>query len=650
MRRRIILAACLPWLAAAPCPGGAEAAAPGTNSAARAAALWTARVQPVLDVNCVKCHGPLQQKGGLELDNLAMLLKGGEDGPVVVPGHPQQSRLVKALAADADPHMPPKKQLTEAEQAGLRDWVAALPVEALAATNAVNLTAPGGPAAAPVIPREFADPTVAIDTLLAEDWRARKVTPAAPAPDRVWCRRVYLDLAGRTPTATELLEFLTAPEAGRRAELVDRLLHGPEYPVRLRELWDFFLLGRPKRENGNDQRQEKGWWPFLEQAFQANRPWNEIVRDFLVARPTSSADRGAAWFVYSRRNDHQAIAEAVAPVVYGTRIDCAQCHDHPLAREIKQAHYWGLVAAYNRSKNVEGETGVAESAIGGFVNFTNLKKESQPAIVALLTGRTVAETRPAAEQKEEDADDKYLDPKAKVKVPKFSRRAAFADAATKDNPLLARAFVNRTWAAFLGRGIVQPPDQMNARNAPSQPELLAWLAADFAAHNHDIRRLVRALVLSRAYGLSPGGGPPEAFAGALERPLTAEQLARSWRVAAGLTPGDDGLQKAAVIAVPLVPPADYNANYQQAQFLARSPLLGALLNPAPGGLVARLAALPQPADRVREAFLAVDQRSPDAEEAARAAALLQAGEADPAAAVRDLLWALLTSAEFLTMP
>ena len=64
---------------------------------------------------------------------------------------------------------------------------------------------------------------------------------------------------------------------------------------------------------------------------------------------------------------YRAIAEAVAPLVYGTRIDCAQCHDHPLAREIKQAHYWGLVAAFNRGKNVDGGSEVAESAVGGFV-------------------------------------------------------------------------------------------------------------------------------------------------------------------------------------------------------------------------------------------------------------------------------------------
>lgn len=110
-------------------------------------------------------------------------------------------------------------------------------------------------------------------------------------------------------------------------------------------------------------------------------------------------------------DDAQAIAEAVGPVVYGTRIDCAQCHDHPLAREVKQAHYWGLVAAFNRSKNAEGGTDVGESAIGGFANFTNLMKESQPAVITLLDGRTIEEKRPSADAKEEELDELYRDPK-----------------------------------------------------------------------------------------------------------------------------------------------------------------------------------------------------------------------------------------------
>ena len=613
--------------------------APQSSIGADSAVLWARKIQPLFDVQCVKCHGPIEQKAGLELDTLQAVLKGGDSGPAILPGKPAESILFKQLAAGADPHMPPKKQLSDADREAVSQWITAL----TAAPAPLKEAATGAP-------KHFTSVEQAIDSLLAESWSRGAITPAPAASDSLWCRRLYLDLAGRIPSQPELDAFLSAPPGSRRAALVDSLLASPEYPVHMRELWDVFLLGRTKRGNSEDRRKQNGWWTFLETAFRTNRPWNETVRAFLTARADKPENKGATWFLYERKNDHQAIAEAVAPVVYGTKIDCAQCHDHPLAREIKQAHYWGLVTAFNRGKNVEGSNGVAESAIGGFVNFTNLKKESQPALVTLLTGRTLSETWPASDQKQEDSDEQYLDPKAKVRVPKHSRREAFAELATHENPLLARAFVNRMWSVFFGRGIIHPADQMNERNAPTQPELLEWLARDFSASHHDARRLVRGIVLSSAYALGASANPPEAFAGALERPLSAEQLARSWRVAAGLPADSDALRKAAVAAIPDLLPHEYSASFQQAQFLSSSPVLAEFLVPRPGNTAERLAAIPDTSARLKAAFAAVYSREPDAEESARLLVFLETRRGDPAGGVRDLLWALLTSAEFLTMP
>ena len=600
--------------------------------------LWAQRIQPLFDLHCVKCHGPLEQKGGLGLDHLEAILHGGDDGPVVVAGDPHKSRLQQYLAADSDPHMPPKKQLSESDRAWVARWITALP------------TVASSPRVQPVANRSFPGPTQAIDALIAEGWSSRQLTPAALADPPTWCRRVYLDLAGRIPTTSEQAEFLAAPEASRREALVDRLLAAPGYAIHMRELWDVFLMGRPKRDAHEDRRRQNGWWTFLETAFRENRPWNETVRSLLVARPGSAEEKGASWFLYERRNEHQTIAEAVAPVIYGTRIDCAQCHDHPLTREIKQAHYWGLVAAFNRSKNVEGGSEVSESAIGGFINFTNLKKESQPALLQLLNGRVVEEDRPKADERETDSDALYVEPAAKVRVPKKSRRAAFADAATRDNPLLARALANRVWATFFGRGIVHPTDEMNGRNPPSHPELLDWLSKNFAAHGYDVRRLIRSIVLSRPYGLATGSPFPEAFAGALERPLTAEQLARSWDVALERSPDDDPLRRATIGALPDVLPRDYNATFQQAQFFANSPALSGLFKPVEGGAIRRLSSLPTPAERAREAFRCAYGRVPDATESEAATAFLRAHSGPPEAGIADLFWSLLTSAEFLSAP
>ena len=95
-------------------------------SAQNATQLWTQKVQTLLDVHCVKCHGPLEQNGELELDTPEAVARGGSDGEIVVPGHPEKSRLYLYLAPDSDPHMPPEKQLTEEQRGDVGAWILAL--------------------------------------------------------------------------------------------------------------------------------------------------------------------------------------------------------------------------------------------------------------------------------------------------------------------------------------------------------------------------------------------------------------------------------------------------------------------------------------------------------------------------------------------
>ncbi len=603
--------------------------------------------QAVVDRQCVKCHGPLEQKGGLELDTPAAVLKGGREGLVLVPGHPETSKLILALSPEADPHMPPKKQISDAEIAVLRAWVAALGQVAAEPASIVP-TPVLSPETVGHIP---AEPTAAIDYLLQAGWQQRGIQPTGRCDDLTFVRRVYLDLAGRIPRPEEVAGFVQDSGAQKREQCVDRLLASEEYPRTQREFWDALLMGRHagRREK---RRQENGWFSFLEDAFRRNRPWNEVVSDLVVARPEGSTNSGAAWFLYERRNDYQQMAEAVAPLIYGTRVDCAQCHDHPLSREIKQAHYWALVAAFNRSKNVEGGPPmIAESAIGGFINFTNFKKESQPAVLTLLNGRVIPEDRPAADAKEDDGAGRYVDANAKAKVPKFSRRAELAHAVTRDNPLLARAFVNFTWAQLMGRGIVHPVDEINSKHPPSHPELLNWLAADFQGHSHDVRRLVRTIVLSRGYQLAPPSGSdrpaPEAFAAAAERPLLAETLARSAQIASGRVAVDPLLRQALIEAFPDVLPRETRATIQQAMLLANNERLEALFASPDSEPGARSAAPLESAVAVQEVFQRILIRDADAEELARAVAFLEQRRDRPAAALAQLRWALVAGPEFL---
>jgi hypothetical protein len=115
---------------------------------------------------------------------------------------------------------------------------------------------------------------------------------------------------------------------------VDDLLAHPDLARHLREVFDFVLMGRAAKRF-EEQRQSHRWFDFLEACFRTNRPWDAVVRDLIVARPKQPEERGVIPFLFERQNHPQAMAEALAPVVFGVQIKCAQCHGHMVAREIK---------------------------------------------------------------------------------------------------------------------------------------------------------------------------------------------------------------------------------------------------------------------------------------------------------------------------
>ena len=645
--------------------------------------LWSAHVLPVLAENCFKCHGNIETKSGLSVMTPAEVLKGGDNGPSVVPGQPEKSLLYKYVLPDADPHMPPKgRALTFEETALIKRWIEKLsPAAAQAATNEA-LTTAGGAKPSPLFRKATWQPakgqTVpqAIDALIEKRWRELKVKPSAACDDRTFARRVYLDVAGRIPTPEELDKFLADKRRDKRAALVNQLLDRPDYAVRMREVFDVVFMERGTFETARERRKRGGklelndrWQDYLEWSFRTNRAWNLVAREIILARPNSDERRGAIQFLHARKDNAQQMAEAAGSALIGLQIKCAQCHDHPLAPEIKQAHYWGLVAAFNRSKAVDtgAGPGVAESAVGGFIKFTNLKGGSYDALEVFLDDKLVAETWPKDGEKENDAAEKYINAVAlgdaknlkQVPVPKFSRREQLADWMTgADNLLLARAFVNRVWALLLGRGLVHPVDRMDSSRPPSHPELLDWLAEDFARNGYDVKRLVRHLTATRAYQLDsrPVGKsrpPADSFACALDKPLTAEVFARSALIATGHEAGADGAftglataQKVFAEAFPEMFPTENQSSPRQALFLSNSQTLDSLTKSSGTNALARIESLPDEA-KVQQLFGRALGRNPDREEMKRSLDYLRARSHEPSAATQQLLWALLASAEFL---
>ncbi len=643
---------------------------PGANGG-DAQRLWFVHIQPLFAENCFKCHGNIETKSGLSLFTPAEVLKGGDNGAVVVPGNPERSRLYKYVLPDAEPHMPPKGRALTIEEATLiKRWIEQLsPAAVLSATNdAAVSNASSLFRKSAWLPPKGMNVSQSIDSLIAKQWRELKVKPAEACDDRAFVRRVYLDLAGRIPTPEEADRFFASRRRDKRAALVDQLMDSPDYAVRMREVFDVvfmerggFLSAKERRKGAKPDFTDR-WRDYLEWSFRTNRPWKEIARDVILARPDSGPRRGAIHFLHARQDNAQQMAEAVGMALLGLQIKCAQCHDHPLAPEIRQSHYWGMVAAFNRSKAVDTAAGpgVGESAVGGFIKYTNLKGGSFDALQRFLDDTRVDEARPKEGEKEVDAPEKYANSIAMgdgknlkaVPVPKFSRREQLANWATgPDNPLLARALVNRVWALLLGRGLVHPVDRMDSSRPPSHPELLDWLADDFAKHGHDVKRLIRAITATRVYQLDsrpsgPARPPADSFACALDKPLTAEVFARSLRIATGNGAGEGvATPKAFIEAFPDVFPAENVANLRQALFLSNNRTVDSFLQSSVTNALAGLATLDDRA-KVNALFLRAFTREPDRDEMKRALEFLSARSHEPSNAARQLLWALVSSAEF----
>jgi len=235
-----------------------------------------------------------------------------------------------------------------------------------------------------------------------------------------------------------------------------------------------------------------------------------------------------------------------------------------------------------------------------------------------------------------------------------TRTEELAEATTTGNPAFSRAIVNRVWAIVFGRGLVHPVDQMDSAHPPSHPELLDWLAEDFAANGYDLRPVIRALMKTRAYQLDfrpPSGGdrPPldSLFARALDKPLSAEALYRSMRTAAGHGTGsDEGMRASFASTFPDLFAEVYSPSVQQAMFVTNGTLMEKILSEeAP--LIQHLAELDDPTDIVAEAFLGILGRGPDAEEQSHSLEFLTEQEPNRIKEkTRQLCWALLAGAEF----
>jgi hypothetical protein len=497
-----------------------------------------------------------------------------------------------------------------------------------------------------------------IDAEVRAVQQREKITPPALAADAAFLRRIFLDLLGTIPTHDEVKSFLADTAADKRAKLIDKLLDDPRYAAHQADVWDLVLFGR--NPPGYDAtRNRDGFRAWLTGKFARNEPYDRWVRALLLAEEDDSTI-----FYVQYRNQPEETAVAVSRIFLGTQLQCARCHDHPY-EPWTQRDFYGMAAFFARLVVVDpgGQSGKGRYRIGekstGDVLFTGSAKEvkpgqkGEPIRPKFLRGAALEEPAVPKDVKEPKPEAGKAPPK-----PAFSRKEKLVDwVVAPDNPYLAKAAVNRVWAQFLGRGLVNPVDDLSDKHAPSHPRLFEALVEGFKAHKYDMKWLIRELVSSETYQAAGSGAVKEAlpywFERARVRPLSAEEMLAAVQVATGFdrlgekVGGDTKAYIERYFGEPTDGRSEFQATLGEHLFLNNSEQLRRMILPRKGNLAdTLLKSKESPEERVDRLFLSVLGRPPRPEERKRFVAHLATPGARPEALVEEAVWALLNTAEF----
>jgi hypothetical protein len=506
-----------------------------------------------------------------------------------------------------------------------------------------------------------ASPVAEIDRAIAAAWADAGIKPSPVATDAEFLRRAYLDLLGRIPSVDEASAFLASKEPAKRAKLVELLLAHPDYPKHFATVWRIALVGRRMQDRELDRNALEGW---LRRQFADNRPWNEVVVE-LVTAAGSNKENGAVNFTIAhlggrdRGGSYDAVnlTSATTRLFLGQQIQCTQCHDHP-SNDWKQADFWGINAFFKGVRKEEVRT--TDAAGGEAYDHTEITDEPTELYATYERRNAIVGI----------AFPTFLDGRKISQGTDVHRRAELAKfLAEKENAQLARAFVNRMWGHFLGRGFTNPVDDFGDHNPPSHPELLDALAKAFGQSSYDVKALVRWITASRAYGLTSAATKDNAkdetlFSRMQLKPMTPEQLFDSLLVAtaAHKAGGDAEVDRTRdqwlnqfVVAFGNddgEETSTFQGTIPQALMMMNGPLMAKATGGQRGSFLAKLrdgalARRRAPAEfMLNGLYLAALSRYPTPGEVKRMGAYLGSSP-DTLNVMEDIFWALLNSNEFI---
>ncbi len=328
-------------------------------------------VRPVLADHCWKCHGPDKQWASLRLDSREAILRGGDSGPAIVPGKPDESRLVQAVRHQGDVQMPPDEELNEKQIASLTRWVEiGAPWPARSRIDDEDHSAARQrdhwafqPVRKPALPEVAGDPRIRtpIDRFVLARLQARGLAPSPPADRRTLIRRVTYDLTGLPPAAEEVDALVGDDTLEAYARLVDRLLDSPHYGEQWGRHW--LDVARYSDTKGYVYAREERFWvhawsyrDWVVQALNDDMPYDRFLQLQIAADQIAPDDPGAlaamGFFTLGRRFlgvTHDVIDDRIDVVTRGTlglTVSCARCHDHKYD-PIPTADYYSLYGVFD---------------------------------------------------------------------------------------------------------------------------------------------------------------------------------------------------------------------------------------------------------------------------------------------------------------
>jgi len=484
-----------------------------------------------------------------------------------------------------------------------------------------------------------------IDDLVLDKLKKLNIAPSAQCDDSTFIRRAFLDAAGILPSAEEVENFLADKSPNKRAVLIDKLIGRAEFVDYWAYKWSDLLLVSSKRIGST------AMWTFYDwvrDSVKQNKPWDQFARE-IFTESGSSRENGALNY-YVLHKDPIDLAETSTEAFLGQRITCARCHNHPLEKWT-QTQYYEMVNLFTRvgikNGNEPGDNVIFAKTAGDIMHPRLLR----PLPPTPLDGKSLPLDAP------------------------IDRRIVFANWLTApQNPYFARSLVNRVWANFMGRGIINPVDDIRATNPASNEELIAALTKDFVDHHYDVDYLIRTIMNSGVYQLSSESNASNQndnvfFSKYIIKRLPAEVILDAYSQVTGVpTPysgypaGTRALQlpdtqvKSQFLTIFGRPPREvcdaaersYDPTIAQALNVINGDTLNKKLS-APDGYVALFLKLGLSDSKILDhIYLTSFSRYPsESEKGTLLAALAEARKPSRQQALEDMMWAVLTSKEFL---